>query len=86
MLITIQDHLPQNQMAKLVCRPSDFLPVHLQLMLSDLDIATQLSRTGASRVKTIDSSTSLVTHNEGGDISMEIDCDNRDSAAGTHNA
>jgi len=86
MLITIQDHLPQNQVAKSVCRSSNFLPVYLKLMLSDLDIVTQLNRTGASRVKTIDSSTSLVTHDEGEDAPTEIDRDSRDSAAGAHNA
>jgi len=85
MLISILGHLPQNQVAKSACRSSDFLPVYLKLILSDLEIATHPSRTDESCVNTIDSSRSLITHNEGGGNPTEIDRDSRDSTAGTHN-
>jgi len=78
-------HLPKNQVAKSACRSSDFLPVYLKLMLSNLEIATHPSRTDASCVNTIDSSRSLIIHDEGGGNPTEIDYDSRDSTAGTHN-
>jgi len=85
MLNSMLGHLPQNQVAKSACRSSGFLPVYLKLMLSDLEIATHPSRTDASCVKTVDSSRSLITHDEGGGNPTEIDRDSRDSTADTHN-
>lgn len=73
-------------MAKAVCRPTDFLPVFLKLTSSGLDIATQLSQTNAPLVKTIESFTSPVTHDEGGDSPIKVDRDDGGSAAGMHNA
>jgi len=58
-----------------------FLPT-LKLVLCYSDLITELTPGDASHMEKIES---FGTHNEDGDITMEIDDDNRDGKAGKHN-
>jgi len=60
---------------------SKFLPT-LKLVLRYSDLITELTPGDASHIEKIES---FGTHNEDGDITMEIDHDNRDGKAGKHN-